>query len=93
MLLSHDLNQYTMIALQKEFAHTFYPPQKKNNTDAYKKTVSAVREQKLPVGTDPSEVLARLDTVLTELVKFPQNETIQPGFLELYEGLVVDYYA
>jgi hypothetical protein len=93
MLLVNDINPYAYLVVQREFSQHITPPQKKSFTDAYKKTVSAMREQRVQIEAEASEVFAQAVTVPPETVEFPQSETIPTRFRETYEREHVDSYA
>jgi len=93
MIISSDINPYVLYAIEEEFAQSIMPPEKKNFTDAYRKTINAVRERMAQDGAEPLDEYTQLSVTPAELAEFPQKEMLKSGYNEILEGQNIDYYA
>ena len=93
MFVNSDINPYALMAIEREYAEIIMPQYKKSFTEAYRKTVNTVKEQMIESGTEPLDEYAQLSIAPTELIEFPQNDTLPSKFLEMSERVGIDYYA
>jgi len=93
MFVTGDINPYALMAIEREYAEIIMPQYKKSFTEAYRKTVNTVKEQIIESGTEPFDEYSQLSITPTELIEFPQNDTLSSKFLEMGERVSIDYYA